>query len=72
ILLTMIIWAFGKNMFKLLFAPPIGFDDSNVIKINPWQSLPQFVLLGLSIYLGLNPPPVFVNLIHEAIKNLPV
>ena len=72
ILLTMIIWAFGKNMFKLLFAPPIGFDDSNVVKINPWQSLPQFVLLGLSIYLGLNPPPVFVNLIHEAIKKLPV
>lgn len=72
ILLTMIIWAFGKNMFKLLFAPPVGFDDSNVVKINPWQSLPQFGLLGLSVYLGLNPPAVFVNLIHEAIKNLPV
>ena len=72
IFLTMIIWAFGKNMLKLLFAPPVGFDDSNVVKINPWHSLPQFVLIGLSIYLGLNPPAVFVNLIQEAIKNLPI
>lgn len=71
ILLTMIIWAFGKTIFKLLFTPVEDFDDSHVVKINPIQSLSQFVLLGLSIYLGLNPPTEFVALIHEAIKNLP-
>lgn len=71
ILLTMIIWAFGKNMFKLLFTPVEDFDDTNVVKINPLHSLSQFGLLGLSIYLGLNPPDQFVNLIQEAIKNLP-
>jgi len=71
ILLTMIIWAFGKNIFKLLFTPVEDFDDTHVPKINPLHSLSQFGLLGLSIYLGLNPPIQFVNLIQEAIKNLP-
>ncbi len=72
ILLTMIIWAFGKNIFKLLFAPPIGFNDSNVAIIRPVESLSQFALLALSVYLGLNPPLQFVNLIQEAIQKLPV
>ncbi|NVO18137.1 MAG: hypothetical protein HXX13_00460 [Bacteroidetes bacterium] len=71
ILLTVIIWAFGKSMFKLLFAPPVGFDESSVVKINPLLSLSQFALLGLSVYLGLNPPAQFVALIKEAIINLP-
>jgi hydrogenase-4 component F len=72
ILLTMIIWAFGKNIFKLLFAPPIGFDDSMVEKIRPAESVSQFILLALSVYLGLNPPSQFVSLIQEAIHQLPV
>lgn len=71
ILLTMIIWAFGKNIFKLLFTPVEDFDETNIVKINPMHSLSQFGLIGLSIYLGLNPPEQFVNLIQEAIKNLP-
>jgi len=71
LLLTMIIWAFGKNIFKLLFTPVEDFDDRHVPKINPLHSLSQFGLIGLSIYLGLNPPVQFVNLIQEAIKNLP-
>jgi hydrogenase-4 component F len=71
ILLTMIIWAFGKNIFKLLFTPRDDFDDTHVAKINPLHSISQFGLIGLSIYLGLNPPVQFVNLIQEAIKNLP-
>jgi hydrogenase-4 component F len=71
VLLTMIIWAFGKTIFKILFTTVEDFDDSYVVRINPIQSLSQFILLGLSIYLGLNPPAEFVALIHEAIKNLP-
>jgi hydrogenase-4 component F len=71
LLLTMIIWAFGKNIFKILFIPPVGFDDSNVPKISPWESLSQFALLALAVYLGLNPPTEFVNLIKESIMLLP-
>ncbi len=71
VLLTMIIWAFGKTIFKILFIPVEDFDDTQVVRISPVQSISQFALLGLSIYLGLNPPAEFVTLIQEAIKNLP-
>ena len=71
ILLTVIIWAFGKNVFKLLFSPAVDFSEEGLEKIKPAESLSQFILLGLVVYLGLNPPQQFINLIHEAIKNLP-
>ena len=71
LLLTMIIWAFGKNIFKVLFVPAEGFDDAMVVRTNPWESLSQFVLLALAVYLGLNPPPAFVELIKESIILLP-
>lgn len=70
-LLTIIIWAFGKNILKLLFTPAVDFKEDNIEKINPAESLSQFILLGLVVYLGLNPPQGFVTLIQEAIKNLP-
>jgi hydrogenase-4 component F len=71
LLLTMIIWAFGKNIFKILFIPPVMFDDSNVPKISPWESATQFALLALAVYLGLNPPAEFVELIKESVMMLP-
>lgn len=71
LLLTVIIWAFGKNVFKLLFSPAVDFKEEGIEKINPVESLSQFILLGLVVYLGLNPPQEFVTLIQEAIKNLP-
>jgi len=71
ILLTMIIWAFGKNILKIIFIPPVGFDDSNVPKISPWESFPQFFLLALAAYLGLNPPAELVALIKESVMLLP-
>ena len=71
LLLTIIIWSFGKNMFKLLFTPPIDFDSAKAPKIPPSHSLTQFLLLGLSVWFGLNPPAFFVECIREAIKFLP-
>jgi hydrogenase-4 component F len=71
LLLTMIIWAFGKNIFKILFIPAVGFDDKNVPVISPWESSSQFILLALAIYLGLNPPAAFVHLIQDSVQLLP-
>ena len=71
LLLTLIIWSQAKNFLKMLFIKSVGFKDENVVKINPAESVSQFVLLGLVIYLGLNPPEVLVNLINESIQNLP-
>lgn len=71
ILLTVIIWAFGKNVFKLLFSPPVDFKEIDLEKIRPAESIFQFILLALVVYLGMNPPQEFVNFIQDAIKNLP-
>jgi hydrogenase-4 component F len=71
ILLTIVIWAFGRNILKILFLPVAGIDESKIPKINPWESLTQYILLFTAIWLGLNPPPVFVQLIQDAVKILP-
>jgi hydrogenase-4 component F len=71
LLLTIIIWAFGKNIFKILFSPPVGFDESSVPRMNPWESLSQYVLLFAAMWLGLNPPAAFSNLIQDALNILP-
>lgn len=72
LLLTMIIWAFGKNIFKILFIPAVGFDDSQVPRISPWESLTQYLLLASAVYFGLNPPAWFVELINQSIHALPL
>ncbi len=71
LLLTMIIWSFGKNIFKMLFIKPVGINEAAIEKINPFESLSQYIFLALVIYLGLNPPVELVNLIHNIIQNLP-
>lgn len=71
LLLTLIIWAFAKSIFKILFIPPINFDESTVPVINPWRSVSQFILIGGATYLGLNPPAIFVDLIKNSILLLP-
>jgi hydrogenase-4 component F len=72
LLLTLIIFAFGKNIFKILFIPAVGFDDSNVEKISPWESLSQFLFLAFAVYLGLNPPAIFVQLLKDSVSLLPM
>ena len=70
ILLTLIIWAMGKNTFKMLFTPVPGREDLQTEKVNPWETVMQYLLLALVIYLGVAPPAEFVSLIQESIKNL--
>jgi hydrogenase-4 component F len=72
LLLTMIIWSFGKNIFKMLFIPVVGFDESNIEHISPWESVSQFLLLATAVYLGLNPPAIFVQLLKDSVSLLPM
>lgn len=71
LLLTVVIYAFGKNIMKIIFIPVQGIDETKIPKINPWESLTQYILLFTAIWLGLNPPPVFVEMIQDAVKILP-
>lgn len=71
LLLTIVIWAFGKNILKIMFLPVPDIDESKIPKISPWESLTQYILLFTAIWLGLNPPAVFVRLIQDAVNILP-
>jgi hydrogenase-4 component F len=71
VLLVFILWAFGKNIMHILFAePPREVIDSHP-SINPWEHVPQYVLLLIALYIGFNPPPFLVSLIREVIHFLP-
>jgi hydrogenase-4 component F len=71
LLLTIVIWAFGKNILKILFIPVKGFDETTLPEIYSLESVSQYILLLIAVWLGLNPPPVFVQLIQDAVKYLP-
>ena len=71
LLLTFAVWAIGKNFMQLIFSDPDGSGEIQPDKISPIHSLSQFILLGLVIYLGINPSHQMVDLINEAIKILP-
>ncbi len=69
LLLTVIIFLFAKSAFHILFSDnKIEIDDT--IKPNLYENISQFILFGLVIYLGINPPVFFTDLINEAIAIL--
>ncbi len=70
-LLTMVIWALGKNIFKVIFTPLAGFRDEQAEVVSPVESIFPFTLLALSVYLGINPPEAFVALIKQVTQLLP-
>ncbi len=71
ILLTVIIWAFGKNIFRILFVKPVSIENRPYEPVRPIESWSQYLLLALVIYLGLAPPAELVELIKEAVNGLP-
>ncbi len=70
VLLSFIIYTILKNVLHLLYDDvPVGLNFENV-KVNQYETISQFVLLSLVIYLGINPPLFFTNLINGAISVL--
>lgn len=70
VLLTVIIYSFSKNAFHLLYGETDNIVDQIVIRTNPYETISQFILFGLVIYLGVNPPLFFTDLIHNALAIL--
>jgi hydrogenase-4 component F len=66
ILLTMIIYGFGSNVFRLLFTPPVEINEKQIPVIKVRESLSQYLLLALTVYFAYCPPSQLVSLIQEA------
>ncbi len=71
LLLTLILYALGKNLMSMLFSRPGMEAIPGGTAISPWESATQIVLLALAMYLGFNPPPLLAGLIRDTIALLP-
>lgn len=70
ILLSVIIYTIIKRIFHLLYSDISKNKLNKTVKENPYESISQFVLFGLVIYLGINPPIFLTDLINSAIAIL--
>lgn len=70
LLLTIILWGLGKNIFKILFVPVDHFTAPLAVESNRFEIISQYVLLSLIVYLGFFPPAGFVHLIQTVIHTI--
>ncbi len=66
ILITVIIFVFGRNFLRLLFYPYERAEEALPIAINHAETISQFTLFGLILFLAFSPPVFFVELIESA------
>lgn len=63
-LLTVLLWAFSKSMFRIIFLP--ANKPVEKIRISAWESVSQLILFVLAAYIGFNPPAFLLDLISQA------
>ncbi|HNW90205.1 MAG TPA: proton-conducting transporter membrane subunit [Bacteroidales bacterium] len=71
LLLCFIIYTLAKYFFKTLFGPVETETIQNSENISKWESLPQLILLVMTLLISIYPPPFLLNMIHDAIATLP-
>lgn len=65
LLLTVVIFVFGKHTLSLLFSEKEGTPALPEVRLNPFESVSQYILLGLVVYLGVAPPAYFTGLVSQ-------
>ncbi|MCF0164444.1 MAG: hypothetical protein HUJ92_04105 [Bacteroidales bacterium] len=63
-LLTVLIWAFSRNILRVIFLP--AEREIAPVKISPWESVTSLLLFIAAAYIGLNPPAVLVEMMTQA------
>lgn len=66
ILLTVIIWAMGKNIFHLVFTSPPNIKFETLERPSPFESLSQIALILFVMFMGVFPPEPILNYIRAA------
>jgi len=70
LLLTIIMFQLGRFIFHLLYEEKPAHLDEGHLKVNRYETITQFFLFGLAIYLGYSPPAFLVEIINSAIAIL--
>ncbi len=71
LLLCIILYVFATHLFKLLYSDETRNTGPGQIKLNGFETVSQFILFALVIYLGFFPPEFFTGLIRSAITLIP-
>lgn len=71
VLLCFIIWVFGKHILYILFHPIEYNVHATNETISYKESIPQFILLAIALYIGLNPSAGLITAINHAVELLP-
>ena len=70
IILSVVIFVFGRNFSQLLYFHDSTKPMTKPVSINRTETISQFILVALIIYLAFDPPLFFTDLIHSAIAVL--
>lgn len=68
--LSIAIYSLGKNFLYILFNQTKDLHPAEE-KPDPKETWSQYLLLALVFYLGINPPAMMIDLLQEAVRNLP-
>ncbi|HNW70268.1 MAG TPA: proton-conducting transporter membrane subunit [Bacteroidales bacterium] len=71
LLLCFIIYTLGKYFFKTLFSKSEQESVTPGEKISKWESVPQLIMLLLTIGISIYPPPFLLELVRQAVETLP-
>jgi hydrogenase-4 component F len=72
VLLCFVVYAMSTRFMHIIFSSPRKESDiKEQGKINPVESVSQFIFLGIVIVLCFYQPPFLVNLINRSIEMLP-
>ncbi len=65
-LLTVIIWALGRNIFRLVFTAPPNVKFESLERPSPFESLSQLALILFVMFMGVFPPEPILDYIRAA------
>ena len=66
--LSVTIFALSKNFMQLLYSA--DQEGPGIVKINNAETISQFILIALILYMAYSPPAFFTRLINSSISNL--
>ena len=70
-LLCFVMYALLTRVLHIVYSQPRGIKSEMHERVNPWQTVSQFVLFGMVIFICFVQPAPFRELIHGIIGGLP-
>jgi formate hydrogenlyase subunit 3/multisubunit Na+/H+ antiporter MnhD subunit len=71
LLLCFVIYAMSTRFMHIIFSDPRNIPEPVPDKVNPVETISQFILMGIVIIMCVYQPPFMVDLINQSLALLP-